>query len=391
YTPQDGFQTHWARVPFGYINELPNDVPGVKHLVRFQNHERKYVRVGTDKFRPEHAYVTDKEVFEVFGLRLAEGDPATALAAPHSIVLTRSLARKYFGDQSPVGREIYVIGDLEKSETLHQVTGVMEDLPSNTHLPINMLISYKNKEERAGWAYTYILLDDKATIKQVEAAVPGFIRKYSNENVAKFDNIVFQPLTGIHLHSDLAREIVPNGKVFYVRIVGLAGLFILIIAVINFMNLNSAMALGKAKEIGMRKIMGATRRQLMTYLFTESILYNLAALSIGAGLSYAVFPVLQQFITVQFLIDPRLMVVGLTTVALLCGLAAGTYPVVLLLGLKPMQVVRTSKAIAFSRRESPLSLKRVMVTLQFCISILLLGSAFIAYNQFQYLHGKIPA
>lgn len=388
YTPQDGFQTHWARVPFDYINELPNDVQGIKHLVRFQNHERKYIRVGTEKFRPEHAYVTDKEVFQVFGLRLLEGDPATALASPHSIVLSQSLARRYFGDQNPMGKEIFVIGDLEKLETLHQVTGVIEDLPANTHLPINMLISYKNDEERAGWAYTYILLDQNTKIAQVQEAIPQFIRKYSGEDVAKFDNIVFQPLTDIHLHSNIAREIVPNGKIFYVRIVGLAGLFILIIAAINFMNLNSAMALGRAKEIGMRKIMGASRAQLIGYLLTESVLYNIAAAGLGAAISYGVFPLLHQFIAVQFLIDPWSMVLVLFSIALVCGLAAGIYPVILLVALKPMDVVRTSKTLAFSGKESPMSLKRIMVTLQFGISILLLGSALIAYQQFRFLHDK---
>ena len=154
YQSGDGFQVHWARIPFDYINELPNDIHTVKTLIRFQNHERKYIRVGDEKFKPANAYVTDKEVFDVFDFHLIAGDPATALSQPRSIVITASLAQKYFRGADPLNKEIFVIGDLDKSETSHRITGVMADLPSNTHLPVDMLISFKDKSERAGWAYT---------------------------------------------------------------------------------------------------------------------------------------------------------------------------------------------------------------------------------------------
>src|SRR5690349_18794858 len=101
----DGFQVHWARIPFDYVNELPNDVTGIKTLIRFQNHARKYVRVGQEKFRPANVYVTDKEVFSVFDFNLSAGNPATALAEPYSVVITKSLAKKYFGEQDPINKE----------------------------------------------------------------------------------------------------------------------------------------------------------------------------------------------------------------------------------------------------------------------------------------------
>jgi putative ABC transport system permease protein len=389
FTPSDGYQSHWARVPFDYINELPNEIRGVKTLIRFQNHERKYVRVANEKFRPAHAYVTDKEVFQVFDFKLTQGDPSTALARPHSIVITRALAEKYFGGQDPMGKEIFVIGDLDRAETLHHITGVMEDLPPHTHLPVEMLISYKNAAERAGWAYTYIQLDQGSTISEVESQIPAFIRKYSPSEVeANSDAIIFQPLQSIHLQSSLAREIVPNGKVLYVRIVGFAGLFILAIAAINFMNLNSAMALGRAKEIGMRKVLGASRRQLIYYLLTESVIGNVTALMIGGGLAYAVFPYLQNFVAVEFLPNPWIFSLVMLAVAFTCGLASGVYPVILLASLKPLDVVRTTKVLSFAGKESAFSLKRIMVTLQFCVSIILLGSALIAYNQFKYISDK---
>jgi len=388
YDPGEGFKVHWARISFDYINELPNDIPGVKNLIRFQNQERKYIRIGQEKFRPDHAYVTDKEVFEVFGFNLIAGNPATALAEPHSIVITKSFAKKYFGDQVPINKEIFVIGDFDKTETSHRITGVMEDVPSNTHLPVNMLISFKDKNERSGWAYTYILLQDKTKIEEIEARIPEFVRKYEDPDAAKRLSIFFQPLQDIHLHSNLAREIVPNGKIFYVKIVAFAGIFILIIALINFMNLNSAMALGRAKEIGMRKIMGASKRQLAAYLFIESITNNMLALCMGSLIGYLSFPLLQRIVPLQVLLDFGWLAIIMIVIAIVCGLASGLYPVLLLVSLKPMDTVRSSKTFSFVKKESPFNLKRVMVTLQFCISIIFVGSAIVAYNQFRYLNEK---
>lgn len=388
FNPGDGYEVHWARIPDDFINEIPNDIPGVKTLVRFQNHERKYVRVDQEKFRPANVYVTDNEAFDVFDFKLVSGDPATALSKPRSVVITRTLAKKYFGDEDPLNKEIFVIGDLDKDETPHYVTGVMEDLPLNTHLPVDMLISFRDKSERSGWAYCYFLLQEGATITEVEARLPEFIKKYKSEEDASRMSIVFQPLENIHLHSNLAREIVPNGNVFYVRIVAIAGIFILIIAVINFMNLNSAMAIGRAKEIGIRKVMGANPRQLTVYLLAESVTNNVVALIIGSGMAYLLFPVFRNFIPVDFLFSFWWLAFGMLVIAFVCGLASGVYPVLLLTTSKPMDVVRGIKALNFVRKDNPFNMKRVMVTLQFCISIVLAGSALIAYNQFRYLNEK---
>lgn len=388
YAPEGGFETHWARIPFDYINELPNEISGVGHLIRFQNQERKYVRVGTEKFRPAHAYVTDPDVFKVFNFNLLQGDPDLALAQPNSIVLSQTLAHRYFGDENPIGKDLYVIGDLEQNETLHQVTGVMEDLAANTHLPVDMLISYQHPTERTGWAYTYIMLDKSVSIKQIESQIPNFIKSHSDENGVKNDHIEFQPLADIHLHANLAREIIPGSNVFYANMVGFVGLLILIIATINFINLNSAMALGRVKEIGMRKMMGAKPIHLIAYLLSESIGYHVIAFLIGLSAAYLVFPLLQEITTVQFLMNPLAALLLAAGAVLIGGLLSGIYPVVLLTMLKPLEIVRTSEAITFSKKETPFSLKRVMVTLQFCISILLLGSALIAYHQIQYLKNK---
>ncbi|HYG18084.1 MAG TPA: FtsX-like permease family protein [Ohtaekwangia sp.] len=388
YSPPGDYQTHWARIPFDYINNLPQDVSGIQALVRFQNHARKYIRIGSEKFKPAHAYVADNDVFKVFDFELVSGNAARALEKPHSIVISESLAHRYFGNQDAMGKEVSVTSDFESTETLYHITAVMKDLPANTHLPVDMLFSFRDAAERTGWAYTYILLDEETPIDKIAAQMPAFIRKYTPEDAAKNDAIIFQALPDIHLESNLARELVPNGKVLYVRVVGFAGLLILIIAVINFMNLNSAMSLGRAKEMGVRKVMGASRAQLIGYLLTESVIHNLLALALGGSFAYLAFPAFQQFVTIRFLPDLWLFGGTMLVIAVISGLAAGVYPVMLLTTLKPVAILKSTKALTVAGKENPFSLRRVMVTLQFGISILLLGSALIAYNQFRFLHEK---
>ncbi|MDQ2657028.1 MAG: hypothetical protein M3Y60_06375, partial [Bacteroidota bacterium] len=264
----------------------------------------------------------------------------------------------------------------------------MKDLPANTHLPVDMLISLRDDSERSGWAYTYALLDEDTDIAEVETRMPAFVGKYSSEEDARKDAIVFQSLPRIHLESNLAREIIPNGKRFYVRVIGIAGILILLVAAINFMNLSSAMSIRRAKEISMRKVMGASRWQLVQVLIAESIMNHIVALAIGAGITYLTFPWFQSFIALEFLPDAGTFATGMMGIAVVLGILASVYPVMLLTSLRPAVVLKTTKALTVFGKEGPFSLKRLMVTLQFAISILLTGSAIIAWNQFQFVLHK---
>ena len=214
YTSKNGFKTHFARIPHDYINELPNEFPEINQLIRFQNQERKYIRIDKGKFRPEHVYLTDKEIFDVFSLPLLSGNSDNALAEPFSIVITASLAQQYFGTKDVLGEDIFVVGDWNAEETRYKITGVLKDIPSNTHIPIDMLMSFKNDSERSGWAYTYILLNEGTNIEDVNNKMPEFIQKYSDKDSTREIAYEFQQLPNIHLHSDLAREIIPNGNFF---------------------------------------------------------------------------------------------------------------------------------------------------------------------------------
>jgi putative ABC transport system permease protein len=289
-TSQNDYEVHFARIPANFINELPNEIPEIERLIRFQNKEQKYIRIGKNRFRPEHAYVTDHDVFKVFDMQFMEGDPNTALVNPNSVVLTKSIARKYFSKTNILGEELIITGDWSSDEKVYQVTGVIQDLPVNTHLPIDMLFSFSNKEERSGWAYIYTLLSEGTSIADVEKKMPDFINKYLDAEFAATISFDFQALTDIHLQSHLAREIVPNGQQFYVKIFFWVGLFVWIIALINFTNLSTALVMSKGKEVGVRRVLGAPKSNLVFFLLTESVVYSIISLLFGFLLVLLFFP-----------------------------------------------------------------------------------------------------
>jgi putative ABC transport system permease protein len=384
----NGYQVHWARLPFDYINQLPEAMPEVDKLIRFQNHERKYIRVGEEKFRPEHSYITDKEVFEVFDFELIKGNPETALAEPHSLVLTETLAKKYFGNENPMGKQVFIIGEYTTDETAFKVTGVMKDQPSNSHMPVNLFMSFENEQQRTWWAYIYILLKEGTRIESVEAKIADFVAKH-DENGAQRITVFFQPLKDIHLHSNLAREIVPNGNALYVKIFIFVGLFILAIAMINYLNLSSALSIARSKEVGMRMILGAEKKQLVRFALLESILYHFMAALLGLIIAKASFPYFEELMETTIPIPWVTILSGLGITILIGGLISGIYPAFALTSMSSLKMINHNKSFSLGRNSgSSFNLKRALVGIQFCVSILLVSSAWIAYNQVTYLHQK---
>ncbi|MEZ4825133.1 MAG: FtsX-like permease family protein [Bacteroidia bacterium] len=381
----DGSEVEWARTYADFVNELPRQIPEVETLIRFQNQEQKYVRVGDEKFKPRHAYVTDANVFSVFDFPFLAGDPMTALVNPHSVVLTESLAKAYFGEEDIVGKTLNICGNFSPEEIPHTVTGVMRDLPPNTHIPIEMLISYRDSTERSWWAYAYILLAEGASVKKVEEKLPDFIKKNRPEEGQSQLLFGLQPIRDIHLHSDLAREIVPNGNARYVQIVSFAGIFILIIAIINYLNLSSALAISRSREIGMRRILGAGSRQLITLAIAESIGYTLLAAALSLGIIYLVFPSFQTLTGVFFTMDKWVMAGEMAGIAAICGLVAGIYPAFILLSSGNAEMLR---ARLTRSGKGAFALRRILVAVQFGLAILLSGSAMVAWAQFRYINNK---
>ena len=386
-TGQQDFDVHWARVPVDYVNELPNDIPEIKQLIRFQNQEQKYLKVGAETYKPRHAYVTDAAVFDVFDFPLKHGVKSKALSSPNSIVLTTSLARKLFGHDNIVGEEISLVGDWTPDETVYQVTAVMEDVPSNTHLPVELFLSFSGPEARTGWAYVYTQLEEGASISSVQEKIGGFVEKYADPDSDIAVSFEFQPLTDIYLTSNLAREIVPTGNLKNVRIFCIVGLLILIIALINFSNLSSALAMARTKEVGVRRILGARNFQLVSTSLAESIFSNLIAAAFGVTLAYLVFPFFQNLTGIEFNIPKGYFILGMGLLACITGILSGWYPAWIRLVGNSIEQLKSNYSFNWTA-EGGWSLKRTLVAAQFAISILLVACALFAFQQFQFLSNK---
>lgn len=388
FTAQNGFNAHFARIPSAYINELPNEIPAIEKLIRFQNKEQKYIRIGDQRFKPKHAYITDADVFEVFTLPFLAGNPKTALAKPNAIVLTETIAKKYFSTIAVIGKELMVTGDNSKEETIYTITGVIEDVPVNTHLPIEMLFSFPDEAARSGWAYIYTLLAEGKTIADVNAKMPNFLNNFINPQSTSTTVYDFQALKNIHLQSNLAREIKPNGTELYLKIFFWVGLFVWIIALVNFANLSAALAMSRGKEIGVRKVLGATKSNLVLFSFTETIIYSLIALFFGGLLAFFTFPLFSQLTGISILPPTNYFILGLLGIALLSGLLAGILPALVATSIKILQIIKQGNNWSMKKQANKINVKRGMIAIQFSVTIILIGSAMMAYQQFNYINHK---
>lgn len=388
YDNQQGFAVHWARVPVDYVNELQDEFPGIEEFIRFQRFGQRYIRIDEKKFRPRHVYTVDSSVFKVFDFDLIRGDPQTALTKPSSIVLTESKAKAYFGSVDVIGKTLQLVGDFDPEGKPFLITGVMKDLPANTHLPVDIFLSFGGSEERRGWAYVYILMKELANIEDLKAGMPDFIARHNDPESAIAVNFEFQQLTDIHLHSNLAREIIPNGNAIYPRLFRFVAIFILLIALFNYINLSSTMAMTRGREMGIRQLLGASRWHLMGFAMGESILLNLIAALGGLGLTVMILPVFEEWIGSQLVFDLSKLVTGIVLTAIVGGFLAGIYPGIVLTGFKPLTILKQQGVGNARRPRSRLSFRKVMLTLQFAASILLVGSSFIAWSQLRFIKNK---
>lgn len=388
FANQSGYEVEFARTPANYINELPNHIPEIEELIRFQNKEQKYIRIDQERFKPKYAYQTDSTVFKVFDFPFIAGNPVTALNQPNSMVLTESAAKKYFSSLDVVGKEVMVTGDYQEEETSFKITGVIQDIPVNTHLPVDLLYSFANEEERSGWAYVYVLLKEGTGIEQVNSKMSDFMAEYVPTQEGVTLEHIFQPLKDIHLTSNLAREIKPNGQLLYVKIFAWVGLMVWLIALVNFANLNAALYMSRGKEMGVRKVLGASKGQLIFFSFTESIVYSLTALIIGSGIAFILFPLFGQLTGVAILPSLNYFIPALIGVAILSGIIAGILPAIAAISVQVLQIIKQGNNWSMKSRTSSGYVRRGMIALQFCATIILVASALIAHQQFQYIQSK---
>ena len=373
---------------------LVQDFPEVVNAARLGRPNRVPVLYQTRMYQEDDVGYADNSLFTLFSFPFVKGDPETALLTAHSVVITESMAEKYFGREDPLGKVLKIGGEED-----YTVTGVVEDVPVNSHLIFNMLRSFETilKEEpqaAQNWFdiryYTYVQLDENVDHKEFESKIPGLVDRYLGERLKAMGGslkLELQPLTRIHLYSDFERDLSAGGSISYVYLFSSIALFVLLIAGINFVNLSTARSALRIQEVGMRKTLGAVRGRLVGQFLGESLFYSLLSSGLAVGLVALVLPAFRALVgrdlSFNFLSDPWLFLV-LLGAALLVGFLAGGYPAFYLSSFHPARVLKGAFRVGSSNR----NFRRGLVVLQFAISIALIISTLTVYQQIQFMKTK---
>lgn len=395
-----GFQfdgKSWAASPLGMGLTALETIPEVTNMARFFPINQTDIRYEDRVFAERNGFFTDSTVFNLFTLPLLQGNPKTALTDPWGIVLTERLAKKYFGDEDPMGKSILMSLDTDSNtgETFPRtVTGILADLPEQTHLPFDFLVSpYAIPVDfirawQNNWVFTYLQIpnpDRVSVVKErlVEAAVE--VEWQSPDELEGFAaNLI--PIRDIHLRTQHEKEYADNGNIYYVLILLAIGLFVLIISSINFINLTIMRGLDRAKEVGLRKTIGATRGQLIYQFMGETFILLLVAGFVSVGLLALLEPMLQQFTKLDLPLNawfhPSLLL-WLVAILGIIELLSGVYPAWVLSRMSPAESVKPGshqlpmRKIGFTRQG--------LVVTQFTLSILLVIGSLVVYQQLTYL------
>jgi putative ABC transport system permease protein len=352
------------------------------------------IRYQDTAFKESEAFCAEPSFFEVFSFPLIKGNPETSLEDPNTVVMTQSLARKYFRDEDPVGKTIEMQALGEKK--FYKVTGVMEDIPQNSHFRFDMLISMKTiyPEPSLGWDTnnytTYVTLQEGVTQSLMEKKLVEIEKVHAFGGRKHIPWIwTLEPITWIHLHSDLVTGNQPNGSIAYVRLFTVVAVLILLIAGINFVNLATARSSRRAKEVGIRKVVGSQRRQLVRQFLGESILLSLLALVFAVILIQVALPFYRNLtgktLTLSYFENP-FVIPGLLALALGVGILAGLYPALFLSSFKLTNVLKGAPLAGRSR--GALTLRNGLVVFQFAMSVLLIIGSLVIFRQLNYIKNQ---
>ena len=380
---------------------LQNDFKEIKKITRFFSVGTAALRYNDKRFNEENVYFADENLFDVFDVNVTRGNPSKALNDPYSVMLTEDVAKKYFGKEDPVNKIIRL-----DNQFSFKVTGIYKPFPANAHIHPAIMVSFNTLKDtaiygeenlRTNWGnnsfYTYLLLPPGYNPKKLEAQFPAFINRHmTDEAGGKFKqsdwtSLSLRKLTDIHLYSHKDSELEENGDIKRVYIFSAIALFILLIACINYMNLSTARSALRAKEIGVRKVIGAGKTELIAQFLSESVLMCWIAAVLAFLLTWMVLPgmnkISDQALSLDILSKWRI-ILPLVLVPFIIGTLSGIYPAIFLSSFKPVKVLKG----IFKAGESSFSFRKVLVVTQFSISIILIISTAIVFQQLRYMQNK---
>jgi putative ABC transport system permease protein len=363
---------------------LKADYPEILESARYRVLGGRLVRFGDHKFYEQGFAFADPAILTVFTFPLKKGDPASALTDPSSIVISENMARKYFENEDPLGKILRV-----DNHTNFIVSGVMENIPSNSHLKFDFLVKFESiknfGQPVTGWDSfyldTYVLLAETADHREIDRKIKNVISEHSEGSAFTID---LQPLTRIRLFSNAILTPQVDGDIKYVVIFSLIAVFILLNACINFMNLTTARSGQRAREIGMRKVVGARRKELVHQFFGESFLMAFISLIFAVGLVLVLLPLFNQLsgkdLPLMVLSRPH-VILGLLGITLTAGLISGIYPALLLSSFQPVAVLKN----AFKSGLRGKAFRRALVIFQFVLTTVLIIGTVVVYRQLNFL------
>ncbi|MEE8604339.1 MAG: FtsX-like permease family protein, partial [Candidatus Aminicenantaceae bacterium] len=374
---------------------LKNDFPKIVHAVRIIGAGGLLVGNDSAFYEEPRFFFADEDVFNMFTFDMIAGDPATALKDPFAIVITDEMAERYFGTEDPIGKSLTIQASSQKADM--KVTGVIKPLPHNSHFHADFLGSFKTYEAIVGdrelqsWSSnnyaTYLLMAEGYDINRLKSQLDPFIDRHMSEGRSERTKLELQRLTEIHLYSHLDSEIEANSDITYVYVFSIIALFILLIACVNFMNLATARSAGRAKEVGLRKVIGAQRPQLIRQFLSESIITAVLSLLIALGIVLLVLPKFNQFISRDLSMNISaniLLFISLFFIAIFVGLFSGIYPAVFLSAFKPVRVLKGN----LDTGKKGLSFRTVLVVFQFATSIILIVCVSVVSSQLDYMQTR---
>jgi putative ABC transport system permease protein len=388
--PDNAFTWAVAQVPMA--QELRNNYPEVKNAVRFYGTGRTLYKNGDKQFNEEQFFLTDSTVFDMFTYDFIVGDVSTALDKPNSIVITETIATKYFATPADaLGKSLQ-----NKNNDEFEITGVIKDVPYNSHFRFDALISRSTRQGSDGGSWgnfgvsTYIQLPAGYDLTKMYASFDKIVKERVNPIFEQYNIKIgyeLQKITDIHLHSKIQDEAEEGGDISYIYVFGAVAAFMLIIACINYMNLATARSANRAKEVGVRKVMGSQRKQLIIQFITESVVLTLIALIVSIILIYALLPsfnsLANKHLPFSYVLQPQ-VILSLLGIVFFAGIVGGSYPAFYLSGFNPVSVLKGK----LSARGGSAIFRRVLVVLQFSISIFMLISTLVVFDQLSYMRNK---
>jgi putative ABC transport system permease protein len=364
--------------------------PEVKDFVRTYKYP-KIIGYNNQVFEEKNFLYADPSFFNVFSFNLIKGDAATALNAPDKIVITQNAAKKYFGDQEAIGKVLII------SKKNFTVSAVVDAVPSNSQIQFDFVVPFSLYMDMNGpeqwWTannITYLLLNSKDDVAPLQKRLTAYMKTVSNDELkmtgSQYLTYNLQPLTDIHLHSNLPGEVEPTGSITYIYILLAVALLILIIACVNYVNLAIAQSSGRGAEIGIRKVLGAAQGELFSQFIGESVFVACIASVLAVCLAALVLPLFNQISGKQFpmavLFDPQILV-GLIVLSIVVGFTAGVYPALLLSNAKLVKILKTGFSFTSGQ-----SVRKSLIVFQFVISVFLIISTIVILQQLSYIRNK---